>query len=67
MGLDGNDVREQVAALESEVLNDEVERVIGVLDAGDGNVSDLRQINIQLLAMSDSTQKKLTKNEMRHT
>jgi hypothetical protein len=41
VGLDSDDVREQVAALEGEVLDDEVERVIGVLDTRDGNISDL--------------------------
>jgi hypothetical protein len=41
VGLDGDDVREQVAALEGEVLDDEIERVVGVLDARDGDISDL--------------------------
>lgn len=41
VGLNGYDVGEEVAALEREVLDDEVERVIGVFDAGDGDVSDL--------------------------
>ena len=37
----GDDVREDVAALEREVLDDEVELVIGVLDARDGDVANL--------------------------
>ena len=41
MGLDGDDVREEVATLKREVLNDEVERVVGVLDTRDGDVSNL--------------------------
>lgn len=39
--LDFDDVREQVLALEGEVLDDEVELVVGVLDARNGDVADL--------------------------
>lgn len=49
--LDTNDVWEKVAAFEGEVLDDEVEAVVRVLNAGDGDVSDLfvtlfKQVNV---------------------
>lgn len=39
--LDLDGVGEQVASLERQVLDDEVKHVVGVLDARDGDVSDL--------------------------
>ena len=39
--LHGDDVGEDVAALEREVLDDEVELIVGVLDTRDGDVADL--------------------------
>jgi hypothetical protein len=39
--LDLDDVREEVLALEREVLDDEIELVVGVLDARDGDVANL--------------------------
>lgn len=39
--LDLNNVWEQVLSLEGEVLDDEVELVVGVLDARDGDVANL--------------------------
>ena len=39
--LHGDDVGEDVAALEREVLNDEVELIVGVFDARDGDVANL--------------------------
>jgi hypothetical protein len=36
-----DDIGEQVLAREREVLDDEVERIVGVLDAGDGDVTNL--------------------------
>ena len=41
VGLERDDVGEEVLALEGEVLDDEVEHVIGILDTGDGDVPDL--------------------------
>jgi hypothetical protein len=40
-GRHGDDIGEQVLAREGEVLDDEVESIVGVLDAGDGDVTDL--------------------------
>ena len=41
MGLERDDVGQEVGALEDEVLDDEVDLLVGVLDAGDGDVADL--------------------------
>ena len=41
VGADLDDVGEEVAARKHEVLDDNVERVVGVLDARDGNISEL--------------------------
>jgi len=38
MRLALNDGREEIAALQSEVLNDEIERIVRVLDARDGDI-----------------------------
>ena len=40
-GRHGNDIGEQVLAREGEVLDDEVESIVGVLNAGDGDVTNL--------------------------
>lgn len=37
-----NDIREQIAALKSQVLDDKVDRVIGILDTWDRNIPNLR-------------------------
>jgi len=39
--LDLEDVREEIAALQREVLNDEIKCLVGVLDAWDGDICDL--------------------------
>ena len=36
-----NNAREEIAALQSEILNDEIKRFVRVLDAGNGNISNL--------------------------
>ena len=41
VGADLDDVGEEVAARKHEVLDDNVERVVGVLDARDGHVANL--------------------------
>jgi hypothetical protein len=41
VGLERDDVGQEVGALEDEVLDDEVDLLVGVLDAGDGDVADL--------------------------
>ena len=42
VSVHGDDIGEQVAALESKVLDDEVQRFVRVLDAGNGDVANLR-------------------------
>lgn len=42
VSLHGDGVGEKVAAREGEVLDDEIDGVVGVLDARDGDVSDLQ-------------------------
>lgn len=42
MCLERNGVWEEISALKSEVLDDEVEVIVGVLDARNGNVSNLK-------------------------
>lgn len=41
VGLELDDVGEKVGSLEDEVLDDEVDLLVGVLDSRDGDVSDL--------------------------
>jgi hypothetical protein len=41
VGLDLDNVGEEIAPLESEVLNDQVELVVGVFNAGDRNIANL--------------------------
>lgn len=43
LGLHADDVGEQILSRQSEVLDDKIKGVICVLDAGDGNVSDLER------------------------
>ena len=45
VGLELDDVGEEVAALEGEVLHDEVERVVGVLDARNRDVANLEDVS----------------------
>ena len=42
MRFDTDDVGEEVASGQREILDDEIERIIGVFDARDGNIADLR-------------------------
>ena len=42
VGLERDDVREEVAAGEREVLDNEVHHVVGILDARDGDIPDLQ-------------------------
>ena len=52
VGLERDDVREQVAAREREVLDDEVERVVRVLDARNGDVANLgKRVCVRKLLM----------------
>lgn len=44
MRLDGDEVREKVASAECQVLDDEIKRIVGVLDTRDGNVSNLHDV-----------------------
>jgi len=48
--LEGNDVGEEISALKGKVLDDKVKGIVGVLDARDGDISnlfnDLRQDNL---------------------
>ena len=46
VGFDGDDVREEIAALERQVLDDEIKRIVGILDTRDGDVSNLGSVQL---------------------
>lgn len=55
VGFDSKDVREEISALERQVLNDEVESIVCIFNAWDRDVSDLISLEVSQIIHVFST------------
>ena len=50
MDVKGDNVGEEVSSLEGEILDNKVQRIVGVLDTGDGDIPNLEHQPIRTRA-----------------